>query len=127
MLFFVYHPRLVAIVVGHDAAAGEFVCQLPYFPPHQAPDDFSEVRTVCIKIENQTSPPTDLKKRHYHNPTAEKTTTIRPGLWWCAGLWWCLFSRRIVVVSLQTDGDLNIGDLYICWDIYIYIYIYIYI
>ena len=63
MLFFVYHPRLVAVVVGHDAAAGEFVCQLPYFPPHQAPDDFSEVRTVCIKIENHPPPPPPPEKK----------------------------------------------------------------
>ena len=34
------------MLVTHDARVGEFVCQVPYFPPHQGRDHFTDdVRT----------------------------------------------------------------------------------
>ena len=42
MLHFVYNPRLVGAFVCHDGRAGEWVLQIPYFPPYQSPEvDFS--------------------------------------------------------------------------------------
>ncbi|KAI9034245.1 FAD binding domain-containing protein [Hyaloraphidium curvatum] len=44
MLYFVFNTRAIAVVVAHDLALGEFVAQVPYYPPHQRPEDFSEPR-----------------------------------------------------------------------------------
>jgi 2-polyprenyl-6-methoxyphenol hydroxylase-like FAD-dependent oxidoreductase len=41
MLYFVYNPHVVGVVVAHDIDAGEYVCQIPYFPPHQRLADFT--------------------------------------------------------------------------------------
>ena len=42
MLYFVFNPDVVAVVVAHDLRTGEFVAQVPFFPPHQSLEkDFS--------------------------------------------------------------------------------------
>ncbi|KAL3776064.1 hypothetical protein ACHAWO_003710 [Cyclotella atomus] len=42
MLHFVYNPSLVGAFVCHDGREGEWVLQVPYFPPYQVPDvDFT--------------------------------------------------------------------------------------
>lgn len=42
MLYFVYNPSVVAVVVAHDVfGEGDYVLQLPFFPPAQRADDFS--------------------------------------------------------------------------------------
>ena len=33
MLYFLYNPDLVSVLVCHDIPKGEFVLQVPYFPP----------------------------------------------------------------------------------------------
>lgn len=33
MLYFLYSGDMVAVLVCHDIEAGEFVLQVPYFPP----------------------------------------------------------------------------------------------
>mmetsp|Transcript_25583 Transcript_25583/g.33468 ORF Transcript_25583/g.33468 Transcript_25583/m.33468 type:complete len:659 (+) Transcript_25583:112-2088(+) len=49
MLYFVYNQELVAVMVAHDIASGDWVCQVPYFPPHQTQEqDFDEGR--CIQL-----------------------------------------------------------------------------
>ena len=40
MLYFVFNPAVVCVLVAHDIGAGEWVCQIPYFPPYQSPSDF---------------------------------------------------------------------------------------
>lgn len=37
MLYFVFHPQVVAVFVSHDPLHDEWVCQIPYFPPFQTP------------------------------------------------------------------------------------------
>lgn len=41
MLHFVYNPHLVGAFVCHDGRKGEWVLQIPFFPPYQTMDDFS--------------------------------------------------------------------------------------
>ncbi|KAL1522488.1 hypothetical protein AB1Y20_017476 [Prymnesium parvum] len=35
MLYFVFNPRVIAVLVAHNLAEGEWVAQLPFFPPLQ--------------------------------------------------------------------------------------------
>ncbi|GLC41790.1 hypothetical protein PLESTB_001702100 [Pleodorina starrii] len=48
MLYFVFNPGVVAVLVAHDIEAGEFVAQIPYFPPLQSPADFPPERVVQL-------------------------------------------------------------------------------
>ena len=49
MLYFVFNPDVVAVMVAHDLRNGEFVAQIPYFPPHQSLErDFS--RRQCAAL-----------------------------------------------------------------------------
>lgn len=50
MLYFVFNPDVVAVVVAHDLRDdGEFVAQVPYFPPLQSLEaDFS--REECLRL-----------------------------------------------------------------------------
>jgi len=50
MLYFVFNPDVVAVVVAHDLRGdGEFVAQVPYFPPLQSlEDDFSHEE--CLRL-----------------------------------------------------------------------------
>lgn len=41
MLYFVFNPDVIAVLVAHSLEAGEFVAQVPFFPPAQAPEDFT--------------------------------------------------------------------------------------
>jgi 2-polyprenyl-6-methoxyphenol hydroxylase-like FAD-dependent oxidoreductase len=41
MLYFVFNAAVIAVVVAHDLGAGEFVAQVPYFPPLQAAEEFT--------------------------------------------------------------------------------------
>ncbi|KAL7426473.1 hypothetical protein ACHAXH_000353, partial [Discostella pseudostelligera] len=40
MLHFVYNSQLVGVFVCHDGHKGEWVLQIPFFPPYQTMDDF---------------------------------------------------------------------------------------
>lgn len=44
MLYFVYSTAGVAVIVSHALQRGEFVAQIPFFPPHQGSSDFDENR-----------------------------------------------------------------------------------
>ena len=49
MLYFVFNPDVVAVVVAHDFTIGEFVAQIPFFPPTQSvEEDFREAR--CAEL-----------------------------------------------------------------------------
>jgi len=48
MLYFVYASAGVAVLVAHALKRGEFVAQIPYFPPHQLSEDFDG--NQCIKL-----------------------------------------------------------------------------
>jgi 2-polyprenyl-6-methoxyphenol hydroxylase-like FAD-dependent oxidoreductase len=50
MLYFVFNERVVLVLVAHNLQTGEFVAQLPYWPPVQQPEDFTpDVCTALIK------------------------------------------------------------------------------
>lgn len=62
MLYFIYGPSEIGILVNHDSKAGEFVLQLPYFPPHQRPEAYT--KSICAQIiERLTGTPitTDIR------------------------------------------------------------------
>ncbi|MGD8676263.1 MAG: FAD-dependent monooxygenase [Desulfobacterales bacterium] len=48
MLYFVYTPRAIGVIVSHSLERGEFVLQLPYFPPHQDAADYSAAKCMAI-------------------------------------------------------------------------------
>ena len=49
MLYFVFNPAVVAVVVAHDLRNGEFVAQIPFFPPHQSLErDFSRAQCAAL-------------------------------------------------------------------------------
>ncbi|MFN2255973.1 MAG: FAD-dependent monooxygenase, partial [Candidatus Promineifilaceae bacterium] len=48
MLYFVYTPRAIGVIVNHSLERGEFVLQLPYFPPHQDAADYSAAKCMAI-------------------------------------------------------------------------------
>lgn len=47
MLYFVFNPKIIGVVVAHDLCQGEFVLQIPFYPPQQHFDDFTA--EVCRK------------------------------------------------------------------------------
>ncbi|XP_073387845.1 uncharacterized protein [Physcomitrium patens] len=48
MLYFVFNPKVIAVVVAHNLEAGEFVAQIPFYPPQQRLEDFTS--EVCHDI-----------------------------------------------------------------------------
>lgn len=47
MLYFVFNPNIVAVVIVHNLKEGEFVAQIPFFPPLQSLSDFE--KDVCVQ------------------------------------------------------------------------------
>jgi hypothetical protein len=41
MLYFVFNQEVIMVVVAHDLKKGEFVAQIPYYPPQQNPEEFT--------------------------------------------------------------------------------------
>ncbi len=72
MLYFIYSPAGVGVLVSHDLAAGEFVLQLPLFPPHQAADAFS--KSVCAELIDRLT----------GAPVSAAVRSVRP---WRLGAW----------------------------------------
>mmetsp|Transcript_32897 Transcript_32897/g.86854 ORF Transcript_32897/g.86854 Transcript_32897/m.86854 type:complete len:732 (-) Transcript_32897:43-2238(-) len=48
MLYFVYNAQVITVFVAHDPVRGEWVCQVPFFPPLQKADAFTP--EVCKAI-----------------------------------------------------------------------------
>jgi len=42
MLYYLYSEELISVIVCHDLNIGEFVLQVPYYPPAQSLEDFSK-------------------------------------------------------------------------------------
>lgn len=61
MLYFVFNSRVVLVVVVHNLEDGEFVAQIPFFPPLQQSSDFGE--KVCKQLIHYAagSPLDDVK------------------------------------------------------------------
>lgn len=51
MLYFVFNQAMVAVFVAHDPHKDEWVCQIPYFPPHQQPSVSVDI-SVCLLFRN---------------------------------------------------------------------------
>ena len=49
MLYFIYNKDLVAVLVCHDIRGGEFVLQVPYFPPIESLEDYKD-SAKCMEI-----------------------------------------------------------------------------
>ena len=52
MLHFIYNPLVVCVLVSHDITNGEFVLQVPYYPPVESVDDYKNDLQRCLKIVN---------------------------------------------------------------------------
>lgn len=50
MLHFVYNAKVVCVLVSHDIKNGEFVLQVPYYPPIETVDDFQNDEKRCLSI-----------------------------------------------------------------------------
>ncbi|CEL99696.1 unnamed protein product [Vitrella brassicaformis CCMP3155] len=64
MLYFLFNRELIVILVGHDLQSGEFVAQIPYFPPHQSLSrDFPEsrCRELIHAMAGQTLPDLNIQ------------------------------------------------------------------
>ncbi|KAG9446658.1 hypothetical protein H6P81_012786 [Aristolochia fimbriata] len=48
MLFFIFNSEAIGVLVAHDLKQGEFVLQIPFYPPQQKIEDFSS--EVCKEI-----------------------------------------------------------------------------
>ncbi|XP_047972594.1 putative polyketide hydroxylase isoform X2 [Salvia hispanica] len=48
MLFFIFNTEAIGVLVAHDLMQGEFVLQVPFYPPQQRFEDFSS--RMCEKI-----------------------------------------------------------------------------
>ncbi|XP_042063668.1 putative polyketide hydroxylase [Salvia splendens] len=48
MLFFIFNTEAIGVLVAHDLMQGEFVLQVPFYPPQQRFEDFSSM--MCEKI-----------------------------------------------------------------------------
>ncbi|RWR96901.1 2,4-dichlorophenol 6-monooxygenase isoform X1 [Cinnamomum micranthum f. kanehirae] len=48
MLFFIFNPEAIGVLVAHDLNQGEFVLQMPFYPPQQNLEDFSS--KVCKEL-----------------------------------------------------------------------------
>jgi 2-polyprenyl-6-methoxyphenol hydroxylase-like FAD-dependent oxidoreductase len=66
MLYSIFSPEVIAMVVCHDASRGEYVVQVPYFPPYQTlEDDFgpSRLQDMLCAIFGPRVPPSSLRVR----------------------------------------------------------------
>ncbi|XP_020210324.1 uncharacterized protein LOC109795066 isoform X2 [Cajanus cajan] len=48
MLFFIFNTEAIGVLVAHDLRQGEFVFQIPFYPPQQTIEDFSP--KACKKL-----------------------------------------------------------------------------
>ncbi|KAL1808211.1 hypothetical protein ACET3Z_025201 [Daucus carota] len=48
MLFFIFNTEAIGVLVAHDLQEGEFVLQIPFYPPQQKLEDFSS--KICERL-----------------------------------------------------------------------------
>ena len=53
MLYFIFNSNTIAVLVAHNLEEGEFVAQIPYFPPLQTAHEFT--KSYCKKLVHQFS------------------------------------------------------------------------
>lgn len=79
MLFFIFNPDAIGVLVAHDLEHGEFVLQIPFYPPQQMFDDFSikVCEQIIVKLvgwEPADVQVLDIKPWVMHAEVAEKYT-----------------------------------------------------
>jgi 2-polyprenyl-6-methoxyphenol hydroxylase-like FAD-dependent oxidoreductase len=81
MLYFVFGPGVIAVMVGHNLDTGEFVAQIPYFPPLQTPEDFTKDACAAIvrRAAGNASLSLELKTIKPWSMSAETAETYRSG------------------------------------------------
>ena len=50
MLHFIYNSKVVCVLVSHDIREGEFVLQVPFYPPVETVQDYSSDPERCLQI-----------------------------------------------------------------------------
>ncbi|XP_065876781.1 uncharacterized protein [Euphorbia lathyris] len=48
MLFFIFNTEAIGVLVAHDLQQGEFILQVPFYPPQQSVSDFNP--QICKKL-----------------------------------------------------------------------------
>lgn len=57
MLYFVFNANVIAVIVAHSLQDGEFVAQIPYFPPLQTGEDISSKKAAIDFIRKAAGVP----------------------------------------------------------------------
>ena len=81
MLYFIFGPRVIAVMVAHNLDAGEFVAQIPYFPPLQSIADFTEETCAAIvrRAAGDATLPLHVKTVRAWAMSAETAATYSSG------------------------------------------------
>ncbi|CAH1433845.1 unnamed protein product [Lactuca virosa] len=77
MLFFIFNPGAIGVLVAHDLKQGEFVLQTPFYPPQQNFEDFTSetCKGLILKLvgrEVEDINVVDIKPWVMHAEVAEK-------------------------------------------------------
>ncbi|XP_002514990.2 2,4-dichlorophenol 6-monooxygenase isoform X1 [Ricinus communis] len=77
MLFFIFNTEAIGVLVAHDLKQGEFILQVPFYPPQQDINDFSAeiCRKLILKLVGQELSDidvTEVKPWVMHAEVAEK-------------------------------------------------------
>ncbi|GKA48676.1 aromatic-ring hydroxylase-like protein [Tanacetum coccineum] len=77
MLFFIFNPGAIGVLVAHDLKQGEFVLQMPFYPPQQKFEDFTSetCRSLIFKLVGREMADinvVDIKPWVMHAEVAEK-------------------------------------------------------
>ncbi|CAK7327404.1 unnamed protein product [Dovyalis caffra] len=77
MLFFIFNTEAIGVLVAHDLKQGEFVLQIPFYPPQQSLDDFNPetCKNLIFKLVGQELSDVDvidIKPWVMHAEVAEK-------------------------------------------------------
>lgn len=77
MIYFVYNPDAVVVIVMHNPDEGEFVMQVPFYPPLTHPSDYTltEVQDLINKCVRNSEEITDI---HVNSMKQWKMTTQYP-------------------------------------------------
>lgn len=50
MLHFIYNKNTVSVLVNHDIKQGEFVLQVPFYPPVETIEDYKNSPEKCLQV-----------------------------------------------------------------------------
>lgn len=67
MLHFIYNENVVCVLVSHDIKSGEFVLQVPYYPPVEEIADYKENHKRCLRIVMDSLLPSQSGAGILHN------------------------------------------------------------